>query len=64
MLKCGMIVFRKMEPLKNILPEKLREGLTPAEEKLFEHVQDGTVADFRTGYEEKDNPEKADTEPV
>jgi hypothetical protein len=49
-----------MESLKEILPQKLKCELTHAEERLLGAVQDGTFADFRTGKEEEDDPEKSE----
>jgi len=49
-----------MVDLKEFLPEKLKVGLTPAEEKVLQTVQEGIVADFRVGNPEIDNPEKAE----
>jgi len=46
--------------LKDLLPEKLRKDLTPAEEKLLESSQEGAEADFRSGDQEKDNPENSE----
>jgi hypothetical protein len=46
--------------LKDLLPEKLKPGLTPAEEKLLEAAQQGSVADFKSGDQEKDNPENSE----
>lgn len=60
-LKCAIIIFMGVEILKELLPQKLKDGLTPAEERLLETVQDGTFADFKIGKEEEDNPEKAET---
>lgn len=45
--------------LKNILPDDLKKGLTPAEEKLLDKAQKGEPADFTTGDKEKDDPVKA-----
>jgi len=46
--------------LKDLLPEKLRKDLTPAEAKLLESTQEGAEADFRSGDQEKDNPENSE----
>ena len=46
--------------LKDLLPETLKPGLTPAEEKLLEAAQKGQEADLRSGREEEDNPEHSE----
>jgi hypothetical protein len=47
--------------LEGLLPEELKDGLTPAENTLLDKAQKGELADFRTGNEEIDNPENANT---
>lgn len=49
-----------MKNLIDILPEKLKEGISPAEVRLLESAQMGDLADFRSGDKEIDKPEKAD----
>ncbi|MBI5747906.1 MAG: hypothetical protein HZA00_02190 [Nitrospinae bacterium] len=49
-----------MKNLIDLLPEHLKDGIKPAEERLLEAVQKGDPADFRRGEEEIDKPEKAD----
>ncbi len=49
-----------MKNLIDILPEHLKEEITPAEERLIEAVQKGNPVDFRSGDKEIDKHENAD----
>lgn len=44
----------------DLLPENLKEGITPSEERLLKAVQKGNFANFRSGDKEIDKPENAD----
>ena len=50
-----------MSTLRNILPEPLSEGLTPAEEIVLDKAMRGEPADFTTGDEKADDPKNAGT---
>ena len=45
--------------LEELLPEELREGLTPAEKILLQKAPSGEQADFTVGDEDDDNPRYA-----